>query len=41
MPQLAGSELALIPLPSSSPANASIPLAEKERRWLALADFLA
>jgi hypoxanthine-DNA glycosylase len=41
MHQLAGSGLALIPLPSSSPANASVPLAEKEQRWLALADFLA
>ena len=40
MPQLAGSGLALIPLPSSSPANASIPLAQKEKLWAALGDFL-
>ena len=40
MPQLAGTGLALVPLPSSSPANASIPLAEKERAWSALAEFL-
>lgn len=32
--------LALIDLPSSSPANASIPFAEKRARWLALCDFL-
>jgi hypoxanthine-DNA glycosylase len=41
MPQLAGTHLALIPLPSSSPANASISLAEKEKLWGALAEFLA
>ena len=40
MPQLAGTGLALIPLPSSSPANASIPLAEKEKLWRRLGDFL-
>jgi hypoxanthine-DNA glycosylase len=40
MPQLAHTGLALIPLPSSSPANASIPLAEKEKLWGRLADFL-
>ena len=40
MPQLAGMDLALIPLPSSSPANASVPLAEKEKLWNRLADFL-
>ena len=40
MPQLAGTDLALIPLPSSSPANASIPLAEKEKVWSRLGDFL-
>ncbi len=40
MPQLAGSRLVLIPLPSSSPANASIPLAQKEKLWAALGDFL-
>jgi len=37
---LAGSELALVPLPSSSPANASIPLAVKEKLWGALREFL-
>lgn len=41
MPQLAATDLALIPLPSSSPANASIPLAEKEKLWSRLAEFLA
>jgi len=40
MPQLAGTGLALITLPSSSPANASIPLAEKEKLWRRLGDFL-
>lgn len=40
MAQLAGSPLALLPLPSSSPANAAIPLAEKQRRWAAIADYL-
>jgi TDG/mug DNA glycosylase family protein len=40
-PQLAASGLALIDLPSSSPAYASMPLAEKERLWAQLADFLA
>jgi double-stranded uracil-DNA glycosylase len=40
MPQLAHTDLALIALPSSSPANASIPLAEKEKLWRRLADFL-
>ena len=40
MPQLAGTNLALIALPSSSPANASIPLAEKERLWSRLGEFL-
>ena len=39
-PQLAHSGLALIDLPSSSPAHASMPLAEKERLWTRLADFL-
>ena len=39
-PQLAGSGLALIDLPSSSPAYASLPIAEKERLWSRLADFL-
>lgn len=34
------SDLALVPLPSSSPANAAMPLAEKQRRWLDLRRFL-
>ena len=41
MPQLADSGLALIPLPSSSPAHASMPMAEKEKLWSALREFLA
>jgi hypoxanthine-DNA glycosylase len=40
MPQLEGSELALIRLPSSSPAHAGMPLAEKEKLWSALSEFL-
>ncbi len=40
MPQLAGMDLALIALPSSSPANASVPLAAKEKLWSALGEFL-
>jgi G:T/U-mismatch repair DNA glycosylase len=32
--------LALIPLPSSSPANASVPLTVKEKLWGALGEFL-
>ena len=39
-PQLAVSGLALIDLPSSSPAYASMPYADKERLWARLADFL-
>lgn len=39
-PQLAHSGLALIDLPSSSPAYASMPYADKERLWGRLADFL-
>lgn len=38
---LAGRGLSLVPLPSSSPANASIPLAIKEKLWAALGEFLA
>ena len=37
---LAGSELALLPLPSSSPAYAAMPLAEKRRLWAAIGEFL-
>ncbi len=40
MPQLSGSKLALVALPSSSPANASVPLAEKENLWRSLREFL-
>ena len=40
MPQLAHTDLALIALPSSSPANASIPLPEKQRSWDRLREFL-
>ena len=40
-PQLADSSLELVDLPSSSPAYAAMPLAEKERLWARLADFLA
>lgn len=32
--------LALLPLPSSSPANASVSLAEKRRLWAAIGEFL-
>lgn len=39
-PQLTGSSLALIDLPSSSPAYAAMPLTDKERLWSRLADFL-
>jgi hypoxanthine-DNA glycosylase len=40
MPQLTGTGLALVALPSSSPANAAIPLARKEKLWGALGEFL-
>lgn len=36
---LAHTRLTLIQLPSSSPANASVPLAVKERLWAALAEY--
>ncbi len=39
-PQLAGTRLALIALPSSSPANATMSLSDKENCWLVLRDFL-
>ncbi len=39
-PQLTHAGVALIDLPSSSPAHAAMPLAEKERLWARLADFL-
>jgi len=40
MPQLAGTSVALVALPSSSPAHAAIPLAEKEKLWSRLREFL-
>lgn len=40
MPQLAGSGVELIALPSTSPAHAAMPLAEKEKLWGALGEFL-
>lgn len=40
-PILAESGLRLLPLPSSSPAFAAMALAEKERLWGALREFLA
>lgn len=40
-PQLAGTGLELINLPSSSPAYAAMPLAQKEALWARLADFLS
>lgn len=39
-PQLAGHSLALIDLPSSSPAYATMPLARKEELWAQLGNFL-
>ena len=39
--QLAGTPLALIDLPSSSPAYAAMAFAEKRERWLELKQFLA
>jgi len=41
MPQLADSGLALIPLPSSSPAHASMRLAEKEKLWAEIGKYLS
>lgn len=40
IPALEGSGLVLLPLPSSSPANASTPFAEKLRLWRAIGEFL-
>jgi hypoxanthine-DNA glycosylase len=40
MAALAGSDLTLLPLPSSSPANASVPYAEKLRLWRVIGEFL-
>ena len=37
---LGGSGLALLPLPSSSPAHAAMPYAEKLRLWAAIGEFL-
>jgi TDG/mug DNA glycosylase family protein len=39
MPQLEGRKIALVPLPSSSPAY-TLPFAEKAERWRALRPFL-
>jgi hypoxanthine-DNA glycosylase len=41
MAQLSHTGLDLIPLPSSSPAHAAMPLAEKEKLWGQLREFLA
>lgn len=40
VPQLGGRGLSLVSLPSSSPANASVPLHEKEKLWSGLGEFL-
>lgn len=40
MAALAGHDLALIPLPSSSPAYAAMPYPEKCRLWAAIGEFL-
>lgn len=37
---LSGNDIELVSLPSSSPAYAAMPLAEKERLWLVLRKFL-
>ena len=38
---LAGTSLALVDLPSSSPAHCRITIAQKAERWIALREFLA
>jgi len=38
--ELAGSGLALVDLPSSSPAHAALGFAAKRERWLCLQEFL-
>jgi hypoxanthine-DNA glycosylase len=40
MAALAGSDLALLPLPSSSPAYAAMSFPEKRRLWAAIGEFL-
>ncbi len=40
MPQLEHAGVALVALPSSSPAHAAMPLAEKEKLWSVLGEFL-
>jgi double-stranded uracil-DNA glycosylase len=40
MARLSGGDLVLLPLPSSSPAHAGMPLSEKEKQWLTLRKFL-
>ena len=37
---LSGTDLALLPLPSSSPAYAAMPLAQKQQVWMGLRNFL-
>lgn len=39
-PQFADTDLALLPLPSSSPAHAAMTFAEKARHWEKLREFL-
>ncbi len=40
-PALAGSALVLVDLPSSSPAHATLSLAAKQEKWLALREYVA
>lgn len=40
-PQLAGNRIALVALPSSSPAHASMTFEEKARHWIKLRQFLS